>query len=184
MRAPGGPDCASGLIADLRMTPCRIKSRHLFNQNGSSATCSSAARLDRRAFCPYAPTRGAQPRDQPCTTSAHVRRYSGLRRSNIVARIEQALRECGAEILARADPTTAPFEFTVKTPTGDQRELVCYAFTASRYRRAGGPPDRHRFQIGYGSGSDRCHQLYFDPRGKEDHVAVWRAPGDGPVRRR
>ena len=27
--------------------------------------------------------------------------------------------------------------------------------------------DRHRFQIMYGSGSDRCHQLYFDPRGKK-----------------
>ncbi len=96
-----------------------------------------------------------------------MRRYSGLRRSSIVARIEQALRECGADILVRAVPTIAPFEFTVKTPTGDVRELVCYAFTAKWSRRAGGPPDRHRFRIGYGSGSDRCHQLYFDPRGKK-----------------
>jgi hypothetical protein len=123
--------------------------------------------LDRRAFCPYAPTRGAQPRDQPSTTSAHVRRYSGLRRSNIVARIEQALRECGAEILVSAGPTTAPFEFTVKTPTGDHRELVCYTFTANQYRRGGGQPDRHRFQIRYGSYSDRSHQIYLDPRGKK-----------------
>jgi hypothetical protein len=96
-----------------------------------------------------------------------VRRYGGLRRSKIVARIEQALRECGAEILVRAGPTTAPFEFTVKTPTGVQRELVCYAFTANRYRRSGGAPDRHRFRIMYGSGSDRCHQLYFDPLAKK-----------------
>jgi hypothetical protein len=96
-----------------------------------------------------------------------VRRYIGLRRSSIVARIEQGLRECGAEILVRAVPTTAPFEFTVKTPTGDQRELVCYGFTASRHRRAGEPSDWHRFQIGYGSGSNRCHQLYFDLRGKK-----------------
>jgi len=96
-----------------------------------------------------------------------VRRYSGLRRSNIVARIEEALRECGAEVLVRADPTTAPLEFTVKTPTGVQRELLCYAFTANRHRRSGAPPDRHRFQIMYGSRSDRCHQLYFDPRGKK-----------------
>jgi hypothetical protein len=96
-----------------------------------------------------------------------LRRYSGLRRSNIVARIEQALRECGAEILVRASPTTAPFEFTVKTPTGVERELVCYAFTANGYRRGGGPADRHRFRIMYGSGSDRCHQLYFDPSGKK-----------------
>ena len=60
--------------------------------------------LDDGAFRLYAPTLGVQPRDQPCTTSAHVRRYSGLRRSKIVARIEQALRECGAEILVRPDP--------------------------------------------------------------------------------
>ena len=125
------------------------------------------AHLDREAFCLYAAPRGAQPRDQPCTTSAHLRRYTGLRRSSIVASIERALRECGAEILVRARPTTAPFEFTVKTPMGAQRDLVCYAFAAHRYRRAGGPPDRHHFQIGYGSGSDRCHQLYFDPRGKK-----------------
>ena len=96
-----------------------------------------------------------------------MRRYSGLRGSSIVARIEQALRECGAEILVGAVPTRAPFEFTVMTPTGAQRELVCYAFTARVYRRAGGPPDRHRFQIGYGSRSDRCHELYFDRRGKK-----------------
>jgi hypothetical protein len=55
----------------------------------------------------------------------------------------------------------------VKAPTADQRELVCYAFTASKYRRAEGPPDRHRFQIKYRGDSDRCHQLYFDPRGKK-----------------
>lgn len=96
-----------------------------------------------------------------------MRRYVGLRRSSIVGRIEQALRECGAEILVRAVSTTAPFEFTVKTPTGDQRELVCYAFTANRQRRAGKPTERHRFQIGYGSGSVRCHELYLDPRGRK-----------------
>jgi hypothetical protein len=96
-----------------------------------------------------------------------VRRYIGLRRSSIVTRIEQALQECGAEILVPANPTTAPFEFTIKRPTGDQRELVCYAFTADRQRRAGKRSERHRFQIGYGSGSDRCHELYFDRRGRK-----------------
>lgn len=38
-----------------------------------------------------------------------MKRYSGLRQSKIVACIEEALRECGAEILVPADPTTAPF---------------------------------------------------------------------------
>jgi hypothetical protein len=96
-----------------------------------------------------------------------VRRYSGLRRSDIVTRIEEALRECGAEGLVRADPTTAPFEFKVKTPTGVERELVCYAFTANRYGRRGALSDRHRFRIMYGGSHDRCQQLYFDPRGKK-----------------
>ena len=96
-----------------------------------------------------------------------MRRYTGLRRGNIVARIEQALQECGADIVAHANPKTAPFEFTVKTPTGAQRELVCYAFSASPRRRLGGPTDSHRFQIIYGSRSDRCHQLYFDPCGQK-----------------
>jgi hypothetical protein len=96
-----------------------------------------------------------------------MKRYSGLRQSKVVARIEEALRECGAEILVRSDPTTAPFEFTVKTPTGVQRELICYAFRAKAYQRARGRPVRHRFQIMYGSGCDRCHQLYFDSRGKK-----------------
>ena len=137
------------------------------NRTSYTEQQQSSTRLDRRPFCPYAPTREPQPRDQPCTTSANVRRYSGLRRSKIVARIEQALRECGAEILVRASPAIAPFELAVKTPTGDQRELVCYAFTASRLRRIGMPLDKHRFQIGYGRGSERCHQLYFDPRGKK-----------------
>ena len=95
-----------------------------------------------------------------------MRRYAGLRRGNIVAWIEQALRECDVEVVAPANPQTAPFEFTVKTPTGDHRELVCYAFMARRYRRAGRSTERHYFQIGYGKGSGRCHQLYFDPRGQ------------------
>ena len=76
-------------------------------RNGSSNS-GAHSRLDHVAFCLYPPTRGAQLRDQPYTTSAQVRRYSGLRRSNIVARIEQALRECGAEILVRADPSNSP----------------------------------------------------------------------------
>lgn len=96
-----------------------------------------------------------------------MRRYTGLRRGDIVARIEHALRECGAEILASADPTAAPFEFTMRTPTGEQLELVCYAFTANKYRQAGRPPDEHRFHVKYGSEFDRYHQLYFDPRRKK-----------------
>jgi hypothetical protein len=55
----------------------------------------------------------------------------------------------------------------VKTSTGVQRELVCYGFTANRFRRGGEPSDWHRFRIMYGSGFDRCQKLYFDPRGQK-----------------
>lgn len=96
-----------------------------------------------------------------------MKRYTGLRRGGIVGRIESALRDSGAEVTKSGDPTVAPFEFTLQTPMANRRELVCYAFTASRSRRAGGHPDRHRFQIRYGSHSDRCHQLYFDPLRKK-----------------
>ncbi len=101
------------------------------------------------------------------TWGVRVKRYTGLKRGEIVGRIESALWESGGEVVKSGDPSVAPFEFTVKPPRADQRELVCYAFTASEYRRTGGPPDRHRFQIKYGSDSDRCHKLYFDPRGKQ-----------------
>ena len=96
-----------------------------------------------------------------------MRRYTGLRRGDIVVRIEQALRECGAEILASANPTTAPFELTIRTPSGEQLELVCYAFTANKYGQAGRPADEHRFQIKYGNDFTHYHPLYFDPSGKK-----------------
>jgi len=96
-----------------------------------------------------------------------VERYTGLRRHDIVAQIQAALEASGAAVIASADPTSAPFEFVVRTPTDDRFELVCYAFNAKAYRRAEGSPNRHRFKIMYGSGSDRCHQLYFDLRGKK-----------------
>ena len=96
-----------------------------------------------------------------------MRRYSVVRRESVVERIENALVASGASIVTHANPRSAPFELTIRTPTGETLDLVCYAFTARRGQTAGGPTDRHRFQIGYGSGSDRCQQLYFDPRGKK-----------------
>jgi hypothetical protein len=96
-----------------------------------------------------------------------VERYSGLRRRDIVERIEAAVAESGAEVVVRADPTTAPFELTIKTPQDESIQLVCYAFTANKYRQQGRPPDEHRFQIKYGSEFDRYHNLYFDPKGNK-----------------
>jgi hypothetical protein len=50
---------------------------------------------------------------------------------------------------------------------GEAIDLVCYAFTANKYRQQGRPADEHRFQIKYGSEFDRYHHLYFDRNGKK-----------------
>lgn len=96
-----------------------------------------------------------------------MRKYAVIRRESVVERIENALVASGASIVTHANPRSAPFELTIQTATGETLDLVCYAFTANWYRRAGGSTDRHRFQIGYGSGSDRCHELDFDPGGNK-----------------
>ena len=92
-----------------------------------------------------------------------MERYSGVQGKRNVARIEAALEASGATILSRANPSVAPFEFTIKSPAGEVHELVCYAFTANEYKQKGRPAGEHRFQVKYGSEFDRYHELYFDP---------------------
>jgi hypothetical protein len=94
-----------------------------------------------------------------------LERYSVVRRQGIVAEIEHALEASGAEVLVRADPATAPFEFVIRTPSGERLELVCYAFTANKYGQLGRPADEHRFQIKYGSDFKRYHRIFIDPQG-------------------
>ena len=85
-----------------------------------------------------------------------------LGRSN-VERTSQALEASGATILSRPSPYEAPFEYRIRTPEGEYLDLVCYAFTANKYRQAGRPTDEHRFQVKYGSDFARYHDLYIDP---------------------
>ncbi len=91
-----------------------------------------------------------------------MKRYA-VRRNVVVAQIEQALAASGARVLQRADPRSAPFELLIQTPSGEQLELVCYAFTANKYGQGGRPADEHRFQIKYGSEFDRYHTIFIDP---------------------
>jgi hypothetical protein len=95
-----------------------------------------------------------------------LKRYAVVRRESVVQRIEEALTAGGALVLKSADPRLAPFEFTVQTRTGETLNLVCYAFTANKYRQGGRPADEHRFQIKYGSEFDRYHTLFIDPNRK------------------
>lgn len=93
-----------------------------------------------------------------------VERYKVVKREWCVARITRALESCGVEILKPADPSSAPFEFTIRAPGGEAVDLVCYAFTANEYKQGGRPAGEHRFQLKYGGEFDRYHEIYFDPR--------------------
>lgn len=92
-----------------------------------------------------------------------IERYRGVHGERNVAAITEALEKSGATILSGPDPTVAPFEYTIRTPQGEQVDLVCYAFTANKYKQGGRPSDEHRFQVKYGSEFQRYHKLYIDP---------------------
>jgi AraC-like DNA-binding protein len=94
-----------------------------------------------------------------------LRKYTVVRREAVVERIEDALVASGGSIVTHANCRSAPFEITIRTPTGETLDLVCYAFTANEYRQGGRPPDEHRFQIKYGSDFDRYHNIFIDPEG-------------------
>lgn len=85
-------------------------------------------------------------------------------RAPIVDRIAAALEACNVQILERPDPAQAPFVFHIKTPEGEELELICYAFTANRYRQKNRPKGVHRFQIKYGSefARDDYHDIFID----------------------
>jgi hypothetical protein len=92
-----------------------------------------------------------------------MERYTGVRGKARVAKIAAALERCGATVLTSADPSVAPFEFRVRTPQGETLDLVCYAFTANKYRQEERPKDEHRFQVKYGGDFKRLHELFIDP---------------------
>ncbi|MBK7578933.1 MAG: hypothetical protein IPI67_01895 [Myxococcales bacterium] len=90
--------------------------------------------------------------------------YRGVHGHANVGRITRALEESGAQILAAPDATVAPFEYRIRSPRGEVLDLVCYAFTANKYKQAGRPVDEHRFQVKYGSEFKRYHDLFVDER--------------------
>ena len=91
-----------------------------------------------------------------------MRRYRVSRREPIVKAILSALEQCGTEIVSSPDPSSAPFEITIRTLAGERLELICYAFLANKYRGKNRPADEHRFQVKYGSEfkRDQYHRLY------------------------
>lgn len=96
-----------------------------------------------------------------------MERYQVTRKGAVVEAIASALLKSGAKIISEPNPALAPFEYTVLLPDGDLVELVCYAFTANKYRQRQRPTDEHRFQVKYGTDFKRYHELYIDPLGKK-----------------
>jgi len=94
-----------------------------------------------------------------------MERYFRVRGKERVRRILDAIQASGGVVLDAPDPSVAPFEFRVKTRSGEVLNLLCYVFTANKYKQRGRPADEHRFQIKYGSEFKRAHQIYVDPSG-------------------
>jgi hypothetical protein len=88
-------------------------------------------------------------------------------RAPLIDRIAQALEVSGAAILSRPDPSSAPFEFKIRTPQNETVDLVVYAFLANKYDQEGRPDDENRFQIKYGSDFNSYHDIYIDPTRKK-----------------
>jgi hypothetical protein len=96
-----------------------------------------------------------------------VRRYEVVRKEPIVAFIIDAVTRSGGQVVTQPDLTHAPFELDVALPAGETIHLICYAFTANKYRQGGRPTDEHRFQVKYGSEFDAYHRLYL-PRSRAE----------------
>lgn len=91
-----------------------------------------------------------------------MERFNRVLGEKNVAATTAALEESGCKILKHPKPSSAPFEYQIETPDGEQLSLVCYAFTANKYRQEGRPRDEHRLQVKYGSDFDRLHNIFID----------------------
>ena len=94
-----------------------------------------------------------------------MERYFGVLGKKRVERIIAAVEASGGSVLDAPNPSIAPFELRIKTSSNEILDLICYAFTANKYKQAGRPKDEHRFQIKYGSEFKRPHQVFVDPTG-------------------
>lgn len=90
-------------------------------------------------------------------------RYPRVRGKINVERTLDAIEACGGTILKKPDPTIAPYEISVRLKSGEVRDLICYAFTANKYRQGGRPEGEHRLQVKYGSDFSRYHEIFIDP---------------------
>ena len=84
-----------------------------------------------------------------------------VRRHRELRFILDALERSGAKVISDPRSDRAPFIIEIRSQAGEHIELICYAFSANKYRQQGRPIDEHRFQIKYGSDFARYHDIYF-----------------------
>lgn len=94
-----------------------------------------------------------------------MERYPRVRGQKRVDAIAAAIARSGGTVVRAPSPNEAPFEFEVRLPDGKPLMLVCYAFTANKYRQKGRPAGEHRMQVKYGNEFDRLHDIYIDRGG-------------------
>lgn len=93
-----------------------------------------------------------------------MEQYRGVHGKTRVDAIAAAIERSGGTVARAPAPSVAPFEFAIRLPDGKPLDLVCYAFTANKYRQEGRPADEHRMQVKYGSEFKRPHNVFVDPK--------------------
>ena len=99
---------------------------------------------------------------------SQIERYEGVRGSRRVDAIAAAIEASGGRVMRASSPTVAPFEFHVRMQDGKELHLICYAFTAKKYKQTAAqkrPMDEHRLQVKYLSDFDRLHEIYIPKSG-------------------
>lgn len=92
-----------------------------------------------------------------------MERYRSVRGKRNVDAIAAAIEVSGGTVVRAPSPSEAPFEFEARLPDKKLLRLICYAFTANKYRQGSRPADEHRMQVKYGSDFTRLHEIYIDP---------------------
>ncbi len=89
-----------------------------------------------------------------------MERWTGVRRKGEARAISAALIAAGVRIVEAASGTDAPLVYRVVMPRGEELTLICYAFSANKYRQRNRPAGEHRFQIKYGDLGPTYHKLH------------------------
>jgi hypothetical protein len=82
----------------------------------------------------------------------------------------------GAEILEQPVPSSAPFEYVIRTQSNERLRLIAYLFRATKYHsgeQRERPEDEHRFQIKYGSDFTDYHALELPDPGDRSTVTLF-----------